>query len=92
MRLMWLFLSSSTLAGSRDHAYDGVSALQMASTAVRRLTSTGAGTKPYVKSLMLNGVNLEQPVIRHEDIMGGGELVFEMSAVPEKWGSGTLVG
>ncbi len=56
------------------------------------ITSTGAASKPYVKSLTLNGVSVEQPVLRHEDIMKGGELVFEMSAVPEAWGSATVGG
>ena len=32
----------------------------------------------YVKSATLNGKPLEGPVIRHADIVAGGELVFEM--------------
>jgi len=56
------------------------------------ITSTGAASKPYVKSLTLNGVSVQQPVLRHEDIMKGGELVFEMSPVPEAWGSATVGG
>ena len=32
----------------------------------------------YVKSVTLNGKPLEGPVIRHADIVAGGELVFEM--------------
>ena len=32
----------------------------------------------YVKSVTLNGKPIADFVIRHEDIMRGGELVFEM--------------
>ena len=32
----------------------------------------------YVRSATLNGKPLEGPVIRHADIVAGGELVFEM--------------
>ena len=34
----------------------------------------------YVKSVTLNGVPLEGFTIRHEDILNGGELVFEMKS------------
>ena len=33
----------------------------------------------YVKSVTLNGVPLKGFTIRHEDILKGGELVFEMT-------------
>ena len=33
----------------------------------------------YVKSVTLNGVPLEGFKIRHEDILKGGELAFEMA-------------
>ena len=33
----------------------------------------------YVKSVALNGVPLKGFTIRHEDILKGGELVFEMA-------------
>ncbi len=33
----------------------------------------------YVKSVMLNGKKLDGFTIRHEDILGGGELVFDMA-------------
>ena len=36
----------------------------------------------YVKSVMLNGKPLDAPILRHADIMRGGELVFEMVATP----------
>ena len=36
----------------------------------------------YVKSVTLNGKPLDAPILRHADIMRGGELVFEMAATP----------
>ena len=36
----------------------------------------------YVKSVVLNGSPLKGFVIRHDDVMKGGELVFEMCASP----------
>ncbi len=38
----------------------------------------------YVSSVTLNGEKLEGTYITHEQLMGGGELVFEMSAKPVK--------
>jgi putative alpha-1,2-mannosidase len=36
----------------------------------------------YVKSVTLNGKPLDVTILRHADIMRGGELVFEMTATP----------
>jgi predicted alpha-1,2-mannosidase len=36
----------------------------------------------YVRSVRLNGVALDRPWILHSELMGGGELVFEMSDTP----------
>ena len=33
----------------------------------------------YVKRVTLNGKELENNTITHKEIMGGGELIFEMS-------------
>lgn len=38
----------------------------------------------YIKKLTLNGKPYNELFIRHEDIMAGGEMVFEMSARPKK--------
>ena len=56
----------------------------------RRLVirAPGASTKPYVRSLTVNGKSVGTPVLRHEQIVGGGEMFFEMSATPQSWGSG----
>ena len=38
----------------------------------------------YVESVTLNGVQLEGTYVTHEQLMAGGELVFTMSATPNK--------
>ncbi len=38
----------------------------------------------YVARVLLNGKPLERSFLRHEEIMGGGELRFVMSAEPNK--------
>jgi putative alpha-1,2-mannosidase len=38
----------------------------------------------YVKSVSLNGKKLDRIYIMHDEIMNGGELVFEMSDEPMK--------
>nr|MBC8435959.1 glycoside hydrolase family 92 protein [Bacteroidota bacterium] len=41
----------------------------------------------YIQSCSLNGKDLNSPFITYQDIMNGGELVFEMGPVPNKnWG------
>lgn len=42
----------------------------------------------YIQSVKLNGRKYERSFVRHEDIVRGGTLVFEMGAEPNKsWGS-----
>jgi predicted alpha-1,2-mannosidase len=41
----------------------------------------------YIKSVKLNGNDYPYTYLTHNDIINGGELVFEMSSTPEKWGS-----
>jgi predicted alpha-1,2-mannosidase len=46
-----------------------------------------SGDNRYIQSAALNGVVLTRPWITHEEITGGGELVFEMGPGPNKnWG------
>jgi predicted alpha-1,2-mannosidase len=46
-----------------------------------------ADANPYVGSVTLNGKPLARSVLRHEEIMAGGDLVFRMQAAPNKeWG------
>jgi predicted alpha-1,2-mannosidase len=45
---------------------------------------------PYVGAVTLNGVALERSVVRHEQILAGGELRFTMQATPNReWATGT---
>ena len=62
----------------------------------RKLTisAPGARAKPYIKSLSINGVRIERPIIRHAQLVGWeGEasseikVVFEMSEKVEMWGN-----
>lgn len=41
--------------------------------------------------MTINGRNIDIPIVRHEDIANGGEIVFEMSEKVEAWGNGLLV-
>ena len=41
-------------------------------------------TNPYVGSVLLNGRPLKRGFLRHEEILGGGELRFVMSSQPDK--------
>ena len=38
----------------------------------------------YIKSVKLNGKAYNKAYITHDDIMNGGELVFEMTSKPNK--------
>ena len=44
----------------------------------------------YIKSARLNGKVYDKSWIEHQDIINGGELVFEMSATPSDWGTKIL--
>ena len=63
--------------------------LNPSSTPPKKLTITaiGARSKPYIKSLTINGISIDQPIIRHEQIASGAEVVFEMSDKVEMWGN-----
>lgn len=53
--------------------------------------ANGAATKPYIRSLAVNGNSITEPILDHAQIAQGGELVFEMSDTPQSWGSGTII-
>ena len=45
----------------------------------------------YIQSATLNGKKYSNSFLRHDDIMNGSELVFEMGPKPnEQWGAGTM--
>jgi hypothetical protein len=41
----------------------------------------------YIKSAKLNGKTLSRNFLRHEEIMNGGSLEFEMTSTPSDWGT-----
>jgi len=46
------------------------------------------GRNLYIQSATLNGRALNEPVIRHRDIVAGGTLAFVMGDQPSAWGCG----
>ncbi|WP_395445636.1 GH92 family glycosyl hydrolase [Caulobacter sp. UC70_42] len=53
----------------------------------KRFTVRAEGTaddKPYVSKVTLNGKPLTRAFLKHDEIVAGGELVFTMSATPNK--------
>jgi putative alpha-1,2-mannosidase len=56
------------------------------------ISSIGAPSKVYVKGLTVNGEFQSLPIIRHEQIVHGGEIIFDMSEHPESWGSNEMEG
>jgi putative alpha-1,2-mannosidase len=63
----------------------------MEKTRMLNIIAKDAPSKPYIKSMTINGKNIDLPIVRHEDIANGGEIVFEMSDKVEDWGNGLLV-
>jgi putative alpha-1,2-mannosidase len=55
-----------------------------------QIVAPGASTKPYVKSLKINGKEVNEPIIKHSQIAYGGVIEFEMSDQPQAWASSTI--
>ncbi|KAF2092457.1 hypothetical protein NA57DRAFT_50296 [Rhizodiscina lignyota] len=51
------------------------------------ISAPGAPTKPFVKSLKVNGKDITSPMLRHAQIVGASSIEFEMSETPQIWGS-----
>lgn len=49
------------------------------------ISAAGAPTKPYIKSLKVNGKNVVSPILKHGDIVRATSIDFEMSDTPTKW-------
>jgi len=67
--------------------------MSSSSTGTRKLkvTAIGARTKPYIKSLTIDGVKVDRPIIKHEQIAHGADVVFEMSDEIQLWGNDPIV-
>lgn len=50
------------------------------------ISAPGAPTKPYVKSLKVDGKVILSPVLKHRDIVNAERIDWEMSDVPTDWG------
>ncbi len=44
-------------------------------------------THIYIKKVLLNNLELNRTYLKHDEIMAGGTLTFEMSSSPSKWGT-----
>jgi len=57
------------------------------------ITAPGARSKPYVKSLRIDSIKIEKPIIKHAQLIGWEsdhpevKVVFEMSDKIEEWGN-----
>ena len=51
------------------------------------ITAAGSITKPFVKSLKVDGVEVHKPVLLHKQIVTAKRIEFEMSDTPQPWGS-----
>lgn len=51
------------------------------------ISAPGAPTKPYVKSLNVDGKEITTPILRHGDIVHAEKIEFEMSEAPTSWGT-----
>ena len=60
--------------------------LGRAPTRLRIVARNLSAQNRYVKSVTFNGVPVNGVTIRHEDLVRGGELIFEMCAEPPKPG------
>ncbi|KAH7915906.1 glycoside hydrolase family 92 protein [Hygrophoropsis aurantiaca] len=54
------------------------------------ILASGATVNQYVRSLSVNGHQIENPILTHDQILNGGLFQFDMSGAPQKWGSSTL--
>ncbi|KAF8261269.1 glycosyl hydrolase family 92-domain-containing protein [Lactarius quietus] len=54
------------------------------------IIAPGASTKLYVKSLRINGKEVNEPTIKHSQIAYGGVIEFEMCDTPQAWASSTI--
>lgn len=51
------------------------------------ITAPGAITKPFVKSLKVDGVEVNRPMLRHKQIVTAKRIEFEMASTPQPWGA-----
>jgi hypothetical protein len=52
-----------------------------------RIRAPGAPYKKYVAGVTVNGRALSRPILKHADLIGGGDIIFRMSTERTDWGS-----
>ena len=55
-----------------------------------KITASGAPDKVYVQRVVLDGVDVSVPVLRHSDLLKASELTFVMNETPQSWGENML--
>ncbi|KAH9879915.1 hypothetical protein J1614_001939, partial [Plenodomus biglobosus] len=60
-----------------------------AETELRIVARNLSDTSFYPQKVMLNEKELDRAWLSHDEVAGGGELVFEMGSEPKKWDSGS---
>ncbi|HOP96463.1 MAG TPA: GH92 family glycosyl hydrolase [Verrucomicrobiota bacterium] len=51
------------------------------------VASQNGPQRPYIRGATLNGQPFNKTYLTHQEILNGGELVFEMTSAPSKWGT-----
>ena len=51
------------------------------------ISAPGAVTKPFVKSLTVDGISIVKPVLQHMQIITAKLIEFEMAETPQEWGA-----
>ncbi|KAJ5781294.1 Alpha-1-2-mannosidase [Penicillium paradoxum] len=54
------------------------------------ICAPGAATKPYVRSLRVDGKRINAPVLTHRQIVHAARIEYEMSETPTSWGNRPL--
>lgn len=54
------------------------------------ITAPGSVTSPFVKSLKVDGVNVDKPVLTHQQIVTARHIEFEMADTPQTWGQQSI--
>jgi predicted alpha-1,2-mannosidase len=88
--LVWSALGIYPLPGTDTYVL-GAPMLQHAELEVGDGTFTVdapevSDTSFFVQAVTLNGAPLSAPILHHEDLRGGGSIVFTMGAAPSVWG------
>lgn len=51
------------------------------------VNAPGALTMPFVRSLKVDGQDIERPILSHRQLVAANRIAFEMADTPQQWGS-----